>query len=57
MANRPCRADGDLKRIWQLLLPDTRLPACGTREDAGADREQRGADAGDASPRADRARA
>jgi hypothetical protein len=35
MATRPCRADADLKRIWQLLLPDTAFPACGVQEDAG----------------------
>jgi hypothetical protein len=35
MANRPCRADADLKRIWQLLLPDAPFPACGVPEDAG----------------------
>jgi hypothetical protein len=34
MANRPCRADADLKRIWQLLLPGTAFPACGAQEDA-----------------------
>jgi hypothetical protein len=28
MATRPCRADADLKRIWQLLLPDTAFPGC-----------------------------
>ncbi len=37
MANRPCKPDADVKRIWQLLLPDTAFPACGTQEDAGAD--------------------
>jgi hypothetical protein len=37
MANRPCRADADLKRIWQLLLPDTPFPACGAQENADAD--------------------
>lgn len=37
MAKRPCKADTDLKRIWQLLLPDTPLPACGAQENAGAD--------------------
>ena len=37
MAKRPCKADTDLKRIWQLLLPDTPLPACGTQENADAD--------------------
>ena len=35
MATRPCRADADVKRIWQLLLPDTPFPACGAPEDAG----------------------
>ena len=37
MAKRPCKADTDLQRIWQLLLPDTLLPACGTQENADAD--------------------
>jgi len=36
MAKRPCRTNTDLKRIWQLLLPDLPLPACGTEEKAGA---------------------
>jgi hypothetical protein len=36
MGNRPCRADADLKRIWQLLLPDTPFPACDTQENADA---------------------
>jgi hypothetical protein len=35
MATRPCRADADVKRIWQLLLPDTPFPECGAQEDAG----------------------
>ena len=35
MATRPCRADADVKRIWQLLLPDTPFPACGAQKDAG----------------------
>ena len=35
MATRPCRADADVKRIWQWLLPDTPFPACGAQEDAG----------------------
>jgi hypothetical protein len=34
MATRPGRADADLKRIWQLLLPDTAFPACGAPADA-----------------------
>jgi hypothetical protein len=33
MASRPCRADADVKRIWQLLLPDAPFPACGAHED------------------------
>jgi hypothetical protein len=37
MATRPCRADADVKRIWQLLLPDTPFPACGAQENADAD--------------------
>ena len=37
MTNRPCRADADLKRIWQLLLPDTPFPACGVPVNADAD--------------------
>ena len=37
MATRPCRADADVKRIWQLLLPDTPFPACGTQENTDAD--------------------
>jgi hypothetical protein len=41
MANRPCRADADLKRIWQLLLPDAPFPACGTQENADADAGER----------------
>ena len=34
MATRPCKPDADVKRIWQWLLPDAPLPACGTAEDA-----------------------
>ncbi len=37
MIDRPCRANADLKRIWQLLLPDTPFPACGTQENADTD--------------------
>jgi hypothetical protein len=36
MANRPCRPSSDVKGIWQLLLPDTPFPACGTAEVADA---------------------
>jgi len=37
MADRPCRPNADLKRIWQLLLPETPFPACGMEENAEAD--------------------
>jgi hypothetical protein len=37
MANRPCKPGDDVKRIWQLLLPDTPFPACGAQEDNAAD--------------------
>lgn len=30
MAGRPCNPNGDLKRLWQLLLPDAPFPQCGT---------------------------
>jgi hypothetical protein len=36
MIDRPCRANADLKRIWQLLLPDTPFPACAAPADADA---------------------
>jgi len=34
MANRPCKLDADLKRLWQTLLPGTPMPACGVDKDA-----------------------
>jgi hypothetical protein len=34
MANRLCRPSADLKGLWQLLLPDTPFPACGTPVDS-----------------------
>ncbi len=37
MADRPCKPGADVKRIWQLLLPDTPFPACGTRDTGEAD--------------------
>jgi hypothetical protein len=37
MANRPCKPGDDVKRIWQLLLPGTPFPACGTQEDNAVD--------------------
>jgi hypothetical protein len=33
MTNRPCKPDGDLKKLWQTLMPGTPMPACGTAED------------------------
>jgi hypothetical protein len=36
MAERPCKPGTDVKGIWQLLLPDTPFPACGTQEQANA---------------------
>jgi hypothetical protein len=53
MANRPCKPDADLKRLWRLLLPGTSFPVCGMPEksdaaahdiaDSGADRPDTGA--------------
>jgi hypothetical protein len=40
MANRPCKPDADVKRIWQLLMPDTAFPACGTAQAAGDDGQE-----------------
>jgi hypothetical protein len=37
MAGRPCKPDADFKRLWRLLLPSTRFPACGVSESADAD--------------------
>jgi hypothetical protein len=34
MANRPCKPDDDLKKLWRALMPGVALPACGTGEDA-----------------------
>jgi len=36
MTGRPCKPSADVKRIWQLLLPDTPFPACGTQAKADA---------------------
>ena len=56
MANRPCKPDADVKRIWQLLLPDTAFPACGTQEDAGATMPRRKRGARERRPRTARSR-
>jgi len=37
MADRPCKPDADLKRLWQMLLPGTQFPACGMPENLDAD--------------------
>jgi hypothetical protein len=34
MANRPCKPDADMKRLWQTLLPGTPMPACGFSKDS-----------------------
>jgi hypothetical protein len=34
MANRPCKPDGDLKKLWQMLMPGVAMPVCGTGGDA-----------------------
>jgi hypothetical protein len=36
MAGRPCKPDSDLQRLWRLLLPSTRFPACGVPENPDA---------------------
>jgi hypothetical protein len=41
MTGRPCKPSADVKRIWQLLLPDTPFPACGTQDNLGADAHER----------------
>jgi hypothetical protein len=33
MANRPCKPDADTKRLWQMLMPGTSMPSCGTAQD------------------------
>jgi hypothetical protein len=33
MAARPCKPDGDLKKLWQTLMPGVAMPSCGTDED------------------------
>jgi hypothetical protein len=40
MANRPCKPDGDMKKLWQTLMPGVAMPACGIAgDDAARDRE------------------
>jgi hypothetical protein len=36
MATRPCKPDGDLKKLWQTLMPGVAMPSCGTVDDAKA---------------------
>jgi hypothetical protein len=33
MTNRPCNPDSDLKRLWQMVMPGTPMPSCGTTQD------------------------
>jgi hypothetical protein len=33
MIERPCKPDADVQWLWQTLLPNTPLPACGTAND------------------------
>jgi hypothetical protein len=33
MASRPCNPDADTKRLWQMLMPGTPMPACGIADD------------------------
>jgi hypothetical protein len=35
MTGRPCNPNSDLKRLWQLLLPGTQFPQCGTPAETG----------------------
>jgi hypothetical protein len=51
MANRPCKPDADLKRLWRMFLPNVPFPACGAPEkfDSAADHVARN-EAGDAEP-------
>ena len=36
MVGRPCKPDADFERLWRLMLPGTRFPACGTPESSDA---------------------
>jgi hypothetical protein len=36
MIERPCKPDADVKWLWQTLLPNTPLPACGMADDHSA---------------------
>jgi hypothetical protein len=36
MMGRPCNPNSDLKRLWQVLLPDTVFPQCGDAADSRA---------------------
>jgi hypothetical protein len=43
MANRPCKPDGDLKKLWQMLMPGVAMPACGTGQEVELKTEQEAA--------------
>jgi hypothetical protein len=34
MTGRPCNPNGDLKRLWQVLLPGTAFPQCGIADNS-----------------------
>jgi hypothetical protein len=36
MADRPCKPDADLKRLWRMTLPGMSFPACGMPVDFGS---------------------
>jgi hypothetical protein len=36
MTGRPCNPNGDLKQLWQVLLPGTAFPQCGNAEKSHA---------------------
>ncbi len=42
MAQRPCRTNADLKRLWQFLLPETPMPACSSKDGAEEDVREQG---------------
>ena len=44
MANRPCKPDNDMKRLWRTLLPGMPLPACGVTDEAAVKADDRDGD-------------
>jgi hypothetical protein len=39
MTSRPCNPDADTRRLWQLLMPGTPMPSCGTGGNKAPDDE------------------